>query len=397
MFAPYGYTLNSDPVYFDVTADNATEENAVTVVEVVKPNTAQKGVIKISKSGEVFSSATEADGLYQPVFSVQGLPGAVYEITAAEDIITPDGTLRASAGEVVDTVTTDETGLAESKPLYLGKYEIKEITAPYGMILNEESHTAALVYAGQEIEITETSASSYNERQKANLSLDKVLEQNEQFGIGRNGEMSAVTFGLFAAEDLTAAGGSVLPADGLLEILSVDENGHAVCKTDLPLGSFYLKELSTDGHYILSEEKYPIDVFFHRKKILNLQHKFVKNILFFENKETVLKSYEPQELVHFGGNTYCTREHDSLKISNGKWCWFSRGIGGYSALDYLIKVKEMPFTQAMETIMGNIVVSLPAYTPHRASQKKKFCFFQRSTAAPLTPSNICIVGVSTTI
>lgn len=259
VFVPYGYTQNSDPVYFDVTADNATEENAVTVVEVVKSNTAQKGVIKISKSGEVFSSVTEADGLYQPVFSVQGLPGAVYEITATEDIITPDGTLRASAGEVVDTVTTDGTGLAESKLLYLGKYEIKEITAPYGMILNEETHTAELVYAGQEIEITETSASFYNERQKAAVSLDKVLEQNEQFGIGSNGEMSAVTFGLFAAEDLTAADSSVIPADGLLEILSVDENGHAVCKTDLPLGSFYLGELSTDEHYILSEEKYPFE------------------------------------------------------------------------------------------------------------------------------------------
>lgn len=256
--APYGYTLSGEPVYFDVTADNATEENAVTVVEVTKPNMAQKGVIKISKSGEVFSSVTEADGLYQPVFSVRGLPGAVYEITAAEDIITPDGTRRASAGEVVDTVTTEETGLAESKPLYLGKYEIREITAPGGYVLNTEIRTAELAYAGQEIEIAETAADFYNERQKAAVSLDKVLEQNEQFGIGMNGEITAVTFGLFAAEDLTAADGSIIPADGLLEILSVDENGHAVCKTDLPFGSYYLKELSTDGHYILSDEKYPI-------------------------------------------------------------------------------------------------------------------------------------------
>lgn len=258
VYAPYGYTLNSEPVYFDVTQDASTDEEGVTVIEVVKPNMAQKGVIKISKSGEVFFSVTEADGLYQPVFSVQGLPGAVYEITAAEDIITPDGTTRYSKGEIVDTVTTDETGLAESKPLYLGKYEIREIKAPYGMVLNTEIRTAELVYAGQEIEITETSASFYNERQKAAVSLDKVLEQNTQFGIGVNGEISAVTFGLFAAEDLTAADGSVIPADGLLEILSVDENGHAVCKTDLPFGSFYLKELSTDEHYILSDEKYPI-------------------------------------------------------------------------------------------------------------------------------------------
>ena len=256
--APYGYTLNSEPVYFDVTADNATEENAVTVVEVMKPNTAQKGVLRISKSGEVFSSVTEADSIYQPVFAVKGLAGAVYEITAAEDIITPDGTLRYAAGEVVDTVTTDETGLAESKPLYLGKYEVREITAPTGYVLNTEVHTAELVYAGQEVEITETAADFCNERQKAAVSLDKVLEQDERFGIGTSGELSAVTFGLFAAEKLTAADGSIIPADGLLEIVSVAENGHAVCKTDLPFGSYYLKELSTNGHYILSDEKYPI-------------------------------------------------------------------------------------------------------------------------------------------
>lgn len=256
--APCGYTLNSEPIYFDVTADNATEENTVTVVEVTKPNTAQKGVIRISKSGEAFSSVTEADSIYQPVFAVKGLAGAVYEITAAEDIITPDGTLRYTAGEVVDTVTTDETGLAESKPLYLGKYEIREITAPTGYVRNTEVHTAELVYAGQEVEITETAADFCNERQKAAVSLNKVLEQDERFGIGKGGELSAVTFGLFAAEELTAADGSIISADGLLEIVSVDENGHTVCKTDLPFGSYYLKELSTDGHYSLSDEKYPI-------------------------------------------------------------------------------------------------------------------------------------------
>lgn len=256
--APYGYTLNSEPVYFDVTADNAMEENAVTVVEVTKPNTAQKGVLRISKSGEAFSSVTEADGIYQPVFAVNGLAGAAYEITAAEDIITPDGTLRYAAGAVVDTVTTDETGLAESKALYLGKYEVREITAPTGYVLNTEVHTAELVYAGQEVEITETAADFCNKRQKAAVSLDKVLEQDERFGIGTSGELSAVTFGLFAAEELTAADSSIIPADGLLEIVSVDENGHAVCKTDLPFGSYYLKELFTDGHYILSDEKCPI-------------------------------------------------------------------------------------------------------------------------------------------
>ena len=86
---------------------------------------------------------------------------------------------------------------------------------------------------------------------------------------------------------------------------------------------------------------------------------------------TYLKNYEPQELVHFGGNTYCTREHDSLKISNGKWCWFSRGTGGYSALDYLIKVKEMPFLQAVETIMGNLSAAPPTFAPTMTAPKEK--------------------------
>lgn len=63
---------------------------------------------------------------------------------------------------------------------------------------------------------------------------------------------------------------------------------------------------------------------------------------------TFLRNYEPQELVHVSGDTCCTREHDSLRISNGKWCWFSQGIGGRSALDYLIKVKGFSFPQAVE-------------------------------------------------
>ena len=256
--APYGYVLDSTPVYFDVTEDNSTEEGGVTVIEVTKPNMAQKGVIKVSKTGEVFSSVTESDGVYQPVYEVTGLPGAVFEITALEDIYTLDGTLRYSAGEVVDTITTGEDGTAQSQPLYLGKFQVKETGFPHGMVDTGENITEVeLVYAGQEVEITETSTSFYNQRQKALVTLDKVLEQEETFGIGMNGEITAVTFGLYAKEDISAADGSIIPADGLLEIVSVDENGQAMCKTDLPFGSFYLKELSTDSHYLLNGETFP--------------------------------------------------------------------------------------------------------------------------------------------
>ena len=256
--APYGYVLNSEPVYFDVMQENSEIDSGITVIEVVRSNMAQKGTITVSKSGEVFSSVNEAGGLYQPVYAVRGLEGAVYEITAAEDIYTLDGTLRASKGEVVDTVTTGADGTAVSKELYLGKYEVKEITAPFGMVLNEETHAVELVYAGQNIAVTETATSFYNERQRVEIDLIKSLMEDEAYGIGKNGEVFDVTFGLYAEKELTAADGTVIPADGLIEIISLDENGSGKVKTDLPIGSYYVKELATNSAYILNGQKYPV-------------------------------------------------------------------------------------------------------------------------------------------
>ena len=114
---------------------------------------------------------------------------------------------------------------------------MKEIEFPHGMADTGENTTEVeLVYAGQEVEITETSASFYNQRQKVLVTLNKVLEQDETFGIGMNGEITAVTFGLYAQEDITAADGSIIGRRAL-EIVSVDENGQAMCKTDLPLAA----------------------------------------------------------------------------------------------------------------------------------------------------------------
>ena len=256
--APYGYVLNSEPVYFDVMQENSEIDSGITVIEVVRSNMAQKGTITVSKSGEVFSSVNEAGGLYQPVYAVRGLEGAVYEITAAEDIYTLDGTLRASKGEVVDTVTTGADGTVVSKELYLGKYEVKEITAPFGMVLNEETHAVELVYAGQNIAVTETATSFYNERQRVEIDLIKRLMTDEAYGIGKNGEIFDVTFGLYAEKELTAADGTVIPADGLIEIISLDEDGSGKVKTDLPIGSYYVKELATNSAYILNGQKYPV-------------------------------------------------------------------------------------------------------------------------------------------
>ena len=218
--APYGYVLDSTPVYFDVAEEHSSDEGGITVIKVDKPNMAQKGTVSIEKTGEVFSGVNisgeeNADLIYQPVYEMKGLAGAVYEITAAEDIITPDATLRYAKGEVVDTVTTDENGLAKSKELYLGRYTVVEITAPEGMVINKEAHEVELTYAGQEVAVTETATSFVNERQKVTVSLEKTIEKNDIFNIGNGDEMKNISFGLFAAEELVSASGTSIPADGI--------------------------------------------------------------------------------------------------------------------------------------------------------------------------------------
>lgn len=270
--APYGYILDSTPVYFDITAEKISEENGVTIVKTEKKNTPQKGTITIEKTGEIFSNVTAVGGgytdengndvalptIYQPEYSVSGLSGAVFEIYADEDITTPDGTIRYTKDTLVDTITTGKKGTATSKQLYLGRYRVVETVAPYRTVINPEPHTVELTYSGQNEKVTNTSTSFTNDRQKVVIDLTKILEQDEKFSIGNNDEILNVSFGLYADEDLKAANGTVIPKNGLLEIITCDEKGKATFTTDLPIGSYYVKEISTDNHYILSDKKYPV-------------------------------------------------------------------------------------------------------------------------------------------
>ena len=249
----FGYVLDSTPVAFKV--DGSTD-----LVTVVKSNYAQKGTITISKFGEVFSSVVEKDGIYQPVYEIKGLEGATYGVIAVEDVITLDGTTRYTKGQVVATITTGKDGKATTEPLYLGKYEIREVKAPYGMVLNTEPVSVELVYAGEHIEITETSASFTNERQKIVIDLKKSMENDELFGIGMNGEITNVQFGLYAAKDMVAADGTIIPKDALIETAYCDKDGNIVFVTDLPVGaSVYAKEIHTDSHFVLNEESFEVN------------------------------------------------------------------------------------------------------------------------------------------
>lgn len=240
---PSGYVLNTTPVSFSI--DGNTPEVIIRLSD--KP---EKGKISVLKKGEMFSSVTETDGKYTPVYSEKGLTGAEFEVTAAEDIYTADGTLRISKGALADTLVTDESGEAESKELYPGKYLLREISAPEGYILSDEPREITVVSGIVSAEI-------FNERKKQEFKLKKELETDLKFGIGFNGEILNIRFGLFSKTELTAHDGSIIPADGLIETAAPDEDGFICFAADMPYNAeCYIKELETDGHYIISDKCY---------------------------------------------------------------------------------------------------------------------------------------------
>ena len=258
--APYGYVLDSTPIPFTITPENSSTDTGVTVVKVKARDMAQKGVIEITKTGEIFSSVDVNDDVYTPQYSVGNLKNAVFEIYAAEDITTLDGTVRFYQGEKVDEITTRENGVAKSKQLYLGKYTVIEKTAPNGYVNANEQYNVELTYAGQNVSVTSTALTVKNDRQKVTVSLEKALEKDKLFNIGDNDEILSVRFGVFANEDITAADGSIIPKDALITFDNCDIDGKITFDCDLPIGyEFYAKEIVTDEQYILSNTKYEFE------------------------------------------------------------------------------------------------------------------------------------------
>jgi len=263
---PEGYILSSEPVAFVV---DGTKD----IVEVVKENDPQKGVIEITKTGEILQSVTaNADGSYTPAFAESRIKDAVFEIFAKTDIVTPDGTKRYSAGEKVDTVTTNASGIAASKALYLGEYEVKEVTAGVNHVLNTSVFTAELTYDAQRVQV-DTSVSVDNERQKADVSLTKALETDALYKYGKDRHKDII-FGIYAKNEITAADGTSIPADGLVEAIGVTEDGDNYSGTftaDLPHGEFYVKESETSEGYILDNTKYPVDFRYKDQNIATVE------------------------------------------------------------------------------------------------------------------------------
>ncbi len=284
--APYGYVLDSTPIPFTISQENSSTDTGVTVVKVKAQDMPQKGVIEIGKTGEIFAAVISTGGgyvdengnevffpiTYRPIYETQGLPGTVFQIYAAEDIVTGDGTVRAYQGELVDEITTGKDGKATSKELYLGKYTVIEKTASDTFYNPNGQYDVELTYAGQNVSLTSTELSLYNERQRVTVSLSKALEQDETFGIGMNDEIKNVQFGVFADEDITAADGSVIPKDALIAYANCDENGNITFNCDLPIGfKWYVKEMATDAHYVLSDEKYAFSTEYQGQEVQTIE------------------------------------------------------------------------------------------------------------------------------
>lgn len=319
--APYGYVLDDTPVPFSITQENSSTDTGVTVVKVKARDVAQKGVINITKTGEIFSSVEENKGVYTPKYSVGNLKGAVFEIYAAEDITTLDGTVRYEQGALVDTVTTDDDGVAKSKELYLGKYTVIEKTAPNGYVHNTAKYGAELTYAGQNVSVTSTELSVYNDRQKISVSLKKIMAEDKKFSIGNNGEITSVRFGVYAGEDIKANNGDIIPKDALITFANCDKNGNISFDCDLPVGfKWYAKEIATDEHYILSDTKYEFDTEYQGQdiKVIDIKvnnDKAIENNLIYGSVKGLKIDRETQEVIK--GATFGLFKSDTTEFAKG--------------------------------------------------------------------------------
>ncbi|MCD8150415.1 MAG: Cna protein B-type domain protein [Clostridiales bacterium] len=258
VIAPDGYTLNTEYVEISVDSNTAYLVDSVsgdTIIEVDYENHAVKGELTIEKSGETLVGF-KGDFVYEET----SLEGAVFEVYAAEDIYTADHqtdengnrNLMYAKGALVATVTTDENGKAVVEDLPLGTYTVKEVTAPEGFVLNTVSQDVEFSYEDQDTAVVKETVSFTDERQKVSISVKKTDAETSKV-------LSGAVFGLYNAEDIYVDGRVIMEAGTLIETVESDESGKAVFTKDLPLGQYYVKEITAPDGYLLSDEVVEFD------------------------------------------------------------------------------------------------------------------------------------------
>ena len=273
--APDGYTLNQNYVEIAVDSNTAYQMDSVSgdvVIEVDYENHPVKGKLTVYKKGEMLAGFNK-DFIYEEQF----LKDAVFEVYAAEDIYSPDYQKDADGNRIVvytkdtlvTTITTGEDGMAVAENLPLGAYRVVEKTAPEGFVLNPEAAEVVFVYEGQDTPVVEQEVTVGDERQKVAITVEKQDAEN-------GAVVAGAVFGIYNKEDITADGKVIVEADTLLQEMTSDEKGQAGCTLDLPLGSYYVKELKAPAGYVSSNEVLNFDASYQGQDVETVVLKAVK-------------------------------------------------------------------------------------------------------------------------
>ena len=256
--APEGYLLN--PKEFEVTLAYKDQTTEIVYGDVTVPDQPAKGKIRITK--------TDAE-------TNKPIPlGAEFTVTAAEDITTPDGTVRAEKGTVVATLTTDDKGKAETDKLYLGKYVIKETKAPEGYLLNPKEFEVTLAYKDQTTEIVYGDVTVPNQPAKGQI---EILKKDEETG----NLLSGAEFTVTAAEDITTPDGTVRAEKGtVVDTIVTDTTGIARSK-ELYLGKYVVKETKQPIGFIRPNQTWDVEL-----KYADQKTELVKENLTIKNQPT---------------------------------------------------------------------------------------------------------------
>ena len=281
--APDGYTLNQNYVEIAVDSNTAYQMDSVSgdvVIEVDYENHPVKGKLAVYKKGEMLAGFNK-DFIYEEQF----LKDAVFGVYAAEDIYSPDYQKDADGNRIVvyakdtlvTTITTGEDGMAVAENLPLGAYRVVEKTAPEGFVLNPEAAEVVFVYEGQDTPVVEQEVTVGDERQKVAVTVEKQDAEN-------GAVVAGAVFGIYNKEDITADGKVIVEADTLLQEMTSDEKGQAGCTLDLPLGSYYVKELKAPAGFVSSNEVLDFDASYQGQDVETVVLKAVK-----ENQPTTVE------------------------------------------------------------------------------------------------------------
>lgn len=273
--APDGYTLNQNYVEIAVDSNTAYQMDSVSgdvVIEVPYENHPVKGKLTVYKKGEMLTGFKK-DFIYEERF----LKDAVFEVYAAEDIYSPDYQKDADGNRIVvyakdtlvTTITTGEDGKAVAENLPLGAYRVIEKTAPEGFMLNPDASEVVFVYEDQNTPVVEKELTIGDERQKVAITVEKQDAEN-------GAVVAGAVFGIYNKEDITVDGKVIVEADTLLQEMTSDEKGQADCTLDLPLGSYYVKELKAPAGFVSSDEILTFDASYQGQDVAMVVLKSVK-------------------------------------------------------------------------------------------------------------------------